>query len=1689
MSGALAQRTRKVGHLGAAYFCRHYDNTRNDPRYLLGTVACQLCYCNVQYCNLVGGKGGVSMMLNNSKLRVHELFTKLLEEPLSNCDPCQQRKLVIIDALDETEHESREEFLELVKKRFPRLPKWLVFFITSRPEDTVQSRLERYNPCIRICAGYRKQHSLYQHHEQDIQRFLENEVDFSRLPYSVEEATKKCNGLFLYAFYIAKVLKDSVNSGKIDQLSQWSGFFPGDIEDFFYTNFKRVLEKVGEDLYRKLFGRIITAPAPLPVSFISFILNKENSVLHEQDVIDAVSLFVVLRTSNQTVTFLHNLIPAWITNKRRARKLFIDKKTAGEYLGSIFVQILFDVVEEMQMLQSVDADLQRFVLQVAVRFLCQHGDKDLLKDVFSYLTSYRFLEKRIRSGRIEIYHLLEDLKLALSCFTGKEAQEQIILQEISLALETDVHVLLECPHLLRSCIRNASNAVQNSVLVPQVSAPWMEWNICDISAVEFLSGCVCFATASDKKTVAAAKGLSLFFVNSSTLQIVSGPFEFSQDTIKKISHLEFSADDKFVFFGRLDKWFSVERECVEDLSQFVENSFSCEWCLRTSDGQSIVVRNDSFFVFPQSCKSKLCITELLALWAMKEIDQSEDDQKTCSFSRLEWKIAGFSSIGDEIAHLLEFLQMEPRLYKTQVTFVPDDSTCYYCGRLKELKDSNQESSLATVRQLIIELYPRIFLHQVWNLQTGKPLLYDIFYLGAQFNSFTYFCHVTSAFEEWAIRMGCCGVDQALSVCNIAIVNAISCLLKIQGLELEWGLERVQRRGWVLKLEGEQKPELELELERVQDQKRKLKQDLKQKLEQVLERVLVLFLWNWGEEPLRSRKVKRLLALQKRLEMVLQQRVEKLELELERVEELELVLKRVERLELVLERVERLELVLKRVERLELERKRVKELELERVEELELELETVERLELELKRVERLGLELERVERLELERKRVERLELERKRVERLELERKRVERLELELERVERLELERKRVERLELELERVEELELERKRVERLELELERVEELELERRRVERLELERKRVERLELERKRVERLELELERVEELELERKRVERLELELERVEELELERKRVERLELMLEELEVVLKTVEVLELVLEEKLGWKLEWKSDLHVDLELFCDSFKSGLFINSRKDFSDLFGTVISLCVSPKKKWVAVRNNNIQAIHLLRTRIQEEEFCNDNSAKQEHFIARVVDLSFTTDDLYVVYLSNNDSLHALSLQTGTVFTSVSGRDLFYFTREKQTGYLFRDETEERAIFLKNLYSRFKFFPGTFPRKLDFRKSITMIFSSSNTVMSVSSDLRVTLWNITSEKRGITFKFISNSSLTSLWRPDSIAMKCVPSPDGKFIAIQKETKIELYSIAQSGRIHSLVFKEDFGFTDVCLTFSADGTFLFFCVQNNFSEPHFYVWDVQKKAMLVSFESPGLRAVECFCLSSDKKNLILCGEYEIEVWEYDTLPGRLLKKSGVEKFEFSQCIVSLDNELLVCCIANVIYVYSLHVADFHSSRRVLLGHLGKIEFCKFLKVNRYLISYGVDGMVFLWDIVESKAAGFARIALGLENIVSMAVSPAEDRVVCFLSSDRVSVIDLCKLECALSSEFLTTPAKGRVNTAEKSLQQEGRIASLSNIPTSSFEDYTAEAFRSPDLEERFLLTPDDFFSSDESD
>ncbi len=796
MAGALAQRSKKAENLGAAYFCRHNDGTRNDPRYLLGTIACQLCKCNSQYSNIVGGEGSVRKLLSNSNLGVQELFTKLLQEPLGRSTPCQQRKLVIIDALDETQYESRDDFLDLIMNRFPLLPKWLVFFITSRPEETVQSKLNKYNPCIKICAGNSEDLYFYQQHEQDIKLFLEKSVDFSYLPYSAEDITKKCNGLFLYAFYIARVLKDPVHSGKVDQVG---GLFPGDIDNFFRQNFKRVFDKVGANLYNKLFGCAIVAPSPLPVSFISFILQRENSDLDEQEVIDAVSQFVVLRTSDQTFTFLHNLIPTWLTDMKKAsRILFIDRIKAGKYFRDVIVEILSAAVVKQQSEKrpSIEADLFDYCFRVGVRFLCECSEKDSVKIVFSCLTSYQFIWKRIQNNGIEIYSVIADLKLATGCQRLSNSEKEI-LQEICCALESNVHVLQECPHLLHSCLRKASKAVRGNIVIPDgVSTTWMEWKVHTNPACEIPRDMSYFALSPDKKLLAGGKEQYITLFDACSLEKVQGPFKVIESG-DEINHLEFSPDGEYVFFGRLDRWFAVKGRCVKTFPQFSGKNTRCyKWGCFVSSGRYIVVKGEHPL---KQNHSLSCLVNIFCRWATQELHRVRSSQITLSFRKFtpsnnhlrHFRYSGYTV--ESLLHLLSAL-------KTQKT---SDWCCFLenhlssrqalvndsgdgsgrqapvanplCPDCDKFHHNHRKTTLAVVRQRVIDLYPEIFEYQVWNVSTGKPALEEAFSSDVVLSPFFYLCHMMTVLEDFDGKLFL-DIDETFSFHNLAFVIVVYFLL-------------------------------------------------------------------------------------------------------------------------------------------------------------------------------------------------------------------------------------------------------------------------------------------------------------------------------------------------------------------------------------------------------------------------------------------------------------------------------------------------------------------------------------------------------------------------------------------------------------------------------------------------------------------------------------------------------------------------------------------------------------------------------------------------------------------------------------------------------------------------------------------------------------------------------------------------
>jgi hypothetical protein len=118
--------------------------------------------------------------------------------------------------------------------------------------------------------------------------------------------------------------------------------------------------------------------------------------------------------------------------------------------------------------------------------------------------------------------------------------------------------------------------------------------------------------------------------------------------------------------------------------------------------------------------------------------------------------------------------------------------------------------------------------------------------------------------------------------------------------------------------------------------------------------------------------------------------------------------------------------------------------------------------------------------------------------------------------------------------------------------------------------------------------------------------------------------------------------------------------------------------------------------------------------------------------------------------------------------------------------------------------------------------------------------------------------------------------------------------------------------------------------------------------------------------------------------------------------------------------------------------------------------NHLGKVEYCDFLRGNRYLISYGIDGVVFLFDLVEGKSIAYVR----LESIISMALSADEDKAVCLESSGKMSVINLYGLKRRLPLDF-KLPSDFRLHAQINHEPQGTQIIAASFQPETAVDEF----------------------------
>ena len=943
---------------------------------------------------------------------------------------------------------------------------------------------------------------------------------------------------------------------------------------------------------------------------------------------------------------------------------------------------------------------------------------------------------------------------------------------------------MECPHLLPSCLRNTSKAVQTNVTIPDgVSATRMEWSWLPYfgSAFKLTHYKSCFALSPDKKLLAEGNGKCISLFDSFSLKRLLGPIEV-KEAEENIKHVAFCPGGNFVFFGRLDKWFSVERGCVEEISQFSGNNRWCKWGSFTLNEQHIVVKRRR--VFPHNW---MCLLNYLCLWAKEEITHNQTNTLCRWFlHKLTLKRVPHTILHRCITAMRPLIDLLRRMRCNQWCSLLEKvelkglDVIFLSDKCQECKLRKYDTlTLTEVRQYIIDHYSEIFAIQVWDVQTGKPVLERAFSSGVQPSTFTMLCHLSTAFETCGTLFT--NTDKALSFCNIALFNVI-CYHHLFRLECRLAIESVVeghdsfgayfppscfRRflsgesNWVVCIEGK----------------------------------TVLLFRHGNQNPV-------------------------------------YVIREVRNCILFNDQVFLYSTVHKTLHAL--------------------------------------------------------------------------------------------------------------------------------------------------------------------------------------------------------CLHTGNTTLLSVSLLADFVHDFS--KVENKRALEM---LVLSTFSSTMPIKLQNLPNEEMKAIFSghaPCMSPGGMWIATPLGSKDTVHLFRVRDQHQQ----HSENSTHVIKEVAQFAFAklNGNSFFLYLTFDDTLHALSLQTGKMF--LSELTPLFFVPERQVGYFVHADDEDATVFLKDLPSCFISSLFCIP---DVERPIRATFLSADTILVLFCDSELVMLRTTGDEtaRATVSK---KSFLTGGRHERQYVEKGSFSPDGKLIATHQGTTISLHSTTESayGGFLCSIFEAAYIGRVVHFTFSTSSTLLAFSILGGNNCPYIltYVWDVQKKVITASFESQGLLSEDfCCCFSSDNKKLVLCTELFIEIWDHVARPCCLLTRMAThvlynEDDRFTHCAMSQEDNLLACCIVDKILLYSLNNPTNQPFLELPRAHLGKIQFCQILRGNRYIISYGVDGVVFLWDLNKRSAVSYARIAQGRESIVIMTVSPEEDMILCFTSFQRFYVIKLCRLK--FETPFLQFKSQGMI-------------------------------------------------------
>ena len=375
IAAEMCRRMQEAGRLAGSHFCHHDRARHRNPKVMMQSLACHLSSLLPEYKKTLVEQFSGNLGVEINDIEVVDLFDLLFLEPLNRVADPGFISLVVIDALDESQYQGRNDLLDVISRLFKNLPLWLRFFVTTRPEVNIWDSLKDLQPLL---LGAKDDDNL-----KDIRFYFEwslsNLLEVERRELVLDDLVQKSEGVFLCAQFLVDFIR--ANCSTILTLEQLHKTLPAGISCVYQLYFHRLEDdlckelNITEERFLCFLSAIAAAREPLPLGFVpKFLCKNLSSAIAMRTVSKAIAIVSsLLPVHDDRIHFFHKSVKDWLTDKSRyGQHSFSVEEMEGHKILFTFCSYELDELKRKGVSKSQSfTDTTRYALEHGVQHMLQ----------------------------------------------------------------------------------------------------------------------------------------------------------------------------------------------------------------------------------------------------------------------------------------------------------------------------------------------------------------------------------------------------------------------------------------------------------------------------------------------------------------------------------------------------------------------------------------------------------------------------------------------------------------------------------------------------------------------------------------------------------------------------------------------------------------------------------------------------------------------------------------------------------------------------------------------------------------------------------------------------------------------------------------------------------------------------------------------------------------------------------------------------------------------------------------------------------------------------------------------------------------------------------------------------------------------------------------------------------------------